>query len=151
MFDAILKVIKRGDMPAPAHLRQSDDNAQTEARRPEQREDITYMAHRAWVHRTEQTEGGATVDVHELKATANTNGLSGDIDGVDKAVMARMKLKPDVYAAMKPLWADGIGYRDAGTTDVVRNLTKAGERTRAKYWRAYNVAQAQRAPSPGTR
>ena len=83
-------------------------------------------------------------------ANTSTAQLSSEMDNYDYNQIEvhnhreTTKLKEDTYAALKHVWATGIGYRAAADDHRIKNMSNVGERTRAKYWAAMNAAQRLR-------
>lgn len=132
--------------PVPRHRRTSTDNivpAPAPARRRIVPDNIVHLAGRTW-QRSEEVQDN-TAHVYVLDATDSTaKKYNPNMDKYDYAQIEARKLKDDLYYALKQVWADGIGYRAAENDHRVKNLSHAGERTRAKYWAAMNEAQALR-------
>jgi hypothetical protein len=91
----------------------------------------------------EQTDTSQTIYVLDV-VSGNSVVLSPDMDNHDYPQIQLFNLKEDTYAALKPVWASGVGYRAAGDDHRVKNMSHVGERTRAKYWGAMNAAQRLR-------
>lgn len=133
------------DIPAPRHRRQvATDPATSPKKRRDNAADIVYMAGRAFVRAEEvDSDNGSRTFVLDASPAA-TNARSGQMDYYDVQACNNAGLREELYASLKPVWADGLGYRAAETDQRVRNLSHAGERTRAKYWAAMNAAQQAR-------
>lgn len=133
--------------PVPRHRRTNTDNivpAPAPARRRIVPDNIVHLAGRTWQRSEEVQDNTAHVYVLDATDTNTATQYSAAIDQYDLQQIDVQNLKDDLYCTLKQVWATGIGYRAAGDDHRVKNLSHAGERTRAKYWAAMNAAQRLR-------
>ncbi len=125
---------RRDNVPAPAPART------TRAQRPD---NIVHLTSGSWRRSEEHPDTEQTLYVLDATTSPLTE-LSPDMDEIDYKHCEYRNLREETYAALKPIWATGVGSKAAGNNHKVKNMRYAGERTRAECWAAMNAAQRER-------